>query len=132
LKPSPTVSSHLRPATKDNILEVDELLVAPLPIPCLVAGVARVVENGPDDDLAPSAPAAGPVAVSRRVRIEAQPDWVIRVNADIFEVGNFDAGLRQGTKALDFIIGHEVSDVAASHVSSYWYHPCPSSSSLNR
>jgi len=45
----------------------------------------------------------------------------IRINADIFEVGTFAAGLRpKDPAALDFIIAHEVGHVAAGHTT-YWY-----------
>ena len=45
----------------------------------------------------------------------------IRVNADVFEVGTFEAGLRpKDPAALDFIIAHEVGHVAAGHTT-YWY-----------
>lgn len=46
---------------------------------------------------------------------------LIRVNADVFEVGTFEAGLRpKDPAALDFIIAHEVGHVAAGHTT-YWY-----------
>jgi Zn-dependent protease with chaperone function len=45
----------------------------------------------------------------------------IRINSDIFEVGQFALGPRpRDPDALDFIIAHEVGHVAANHVT-YWY-----------
>jgi Zn-dependent protease with chaperone function len=45
----------------------------------------------------------------------------IRINADVFEVGIFEAGPRpKDPAALDFIIAHEVGHVAAGHTT-YWY-----------
>ena len=45
----------------------------------------------------------------------------IRINASIFEVGEFGAGPRAADpEALDFIIAHELGHVAAKHVT-YWY-----------
>jgi Zn-dependent protease with chaperone function len=45
----------------------------------------------------------------------------IRINADIFEVGTFDAAIRpRDAASLDFIIAHEIGHVAAKHTT-YWY-----------
>lgn len=45
----------------------------------------------------------------------------IRINAEIFEVGEFGIGPRQADPAaLDFIIAHELGHVAAKHTT-YWY-----------
>lgn len=45
----------------------------------------------------------------------------IRINAEIFEVGEFGVGPRSADpKALDFIIAHEMGHVAAKHTT-YWY-----------
>lgn len=45
----------------------------------------------------------------------------IRINASIFEVGEFGVGPRDpDPQALDFIIAHELGHVAAKHVT-YWY-----------
>lgn len=45
----------------------------------------------------------------------------IRINAEIFEVGQFGVGPRSADpEALDFIIAHEMGHVAAKHTT-YWY-----------
>jgi len=45
----------------------------------------------------------------------------IRINASIFEVGEFGVGPRAADPAaLDFIVAHELGHVAAKHVT-YWY-----------
>ena len=45
----------------------------------------------------------------------------IRINSDIFEVGQFGLGPREADpQALDFIIAHELGHVAAKHTT-YWY-----------
>ena len=45
----------------------------------------------------------------------------LRINADIFEVGTLDTRPRpRDQEVLDFIIGHELGHIAASHVT-YWY-----------
>lgn len=45
----------------------------------------------------------------------------IRINAEIFEVGEFGVGPRHADpEALDFIIAHEIGHVAAKHTT-YWY-----------
>ena len=45
----------------------------------------------------------------------------IRINASIFEVGEFGMGPRAADpNALDFIVAHELGHVAAKHVT-YWY-----------
>lgn len=45
----------------------------------------------------------------------------IRINASIFEVGEFGVGPRAADpNALDFIVAHELGHVAAKHVT-YWY-----------
>jgi hypothetical protein len=69
-RPDPVVflvPAHLDLVAEGDVLDVDEDLVAALPVPDLAPGVAGVVEDGAHRELAPGALGGRPVAVAVRV-----------------------------------------------------------------
>jgi hypothetical protein len=70
------VPAHLRLVAEGDVLDVDEDLVATLPVPDLTAGVARVVEDGPHGTLAPRALRRRAVAVALGVMTRRRQDAV--------------------------------------------------------